>query len=185
MTTNTAHPNSRPTKAKVPAKYLLSLLALLFVVSLLTLLDHYQLVSVDPTLLIASRCTFLLGLIGYAVQKRSLTTWILVSMVLGAEFGHDLPDIAVNLNVVSQIFLRLIKTIIAPLLFATIVVGIAGHSDLKQVGSHGLEIAPLFRDCIHNRPCNRPDIDQHQQSGHWSERTPKTWRTLNSQTFSH
>ena len=137
MTTNTAHPNSRPTKAKVPAKYLLSLLALLFVVSLLTLLDHYQLVSVDPTLLIASRCTFLLGLIGYAVQKRSLTTWILVSMVLGAEFGHDLPDIAVNLNVVSQIFLRLIKTIIAPLLFATIVVGIAGHSDLKQVGRMG------------------------------------------------
>lgn len=58
-------------------------------------------------------------------------------MILGAEFGHDFPQIAVNLNVISQIFLRLIKTIIAPLLFATIVVGIAGHSDLKQVGRMG------------------------------------------------
>jgi len=113
------------------------MLALLFIASLLTLLDHYQLMAINEPLLIAARCSFLLVLIGYAVLKRSLTTWILVSMVLGAEFGHDLPDIAVNLNVVSQIFLRLIKTIIAPLLFATIVVGIAGHSDLKQVGRMG------------------------------------------------
>ena len=140
MTNTTAQPNQQskyPTKNKVPAKYLLSMLALLFIASLFTLLDHYQLMGISETLLIVSRCSFLLILIGYAVQKRSLTTWILVSMVLGAEFGHDLPDIAVNLNVVSQIFLRLIKTIIAPLLFATIVVGIAGHSDLKQVGRMG------------------------------------------------
>ena len=137
ITTQPSLPNNRPAKNKVPAKYLLSMLALLFVASLLTLLDHYQLMEINEPLLIASRCSFLLVLIGYAVLKRSLTTWILVSMVLGAEFGHDLPDIAVNLNVVSQIFLRLIKTIIAPLLFATIVVGIAGHSDLKQVGRMG------------------------------------------------
>ena len=137
ITTQPNHPNNRPTKNKVPAKYLFSMLALLFVASLLTLLDHYQLMAINEPLLIASRCSFLLILIGYAVLKRSLTTWILVSMVLGAEFGHDLPDVAVNLNVVSQIFLRLIKTIIAPLLFATIVVGIAGHSDLKQVGRMG------------------------------------------------
>ena len=137
ITTQTTPPNNRPIKNKVPPKYLISMLALLFIASLLTLLDHYQLMDINEPLLIASRCSFLLILIGYAVQKRSLTTWILVSMVLGAEFGHDLPDIAINLNVVSQIFLRLIKTIIAPLLFATIVVGIAGHSDLKQVGRMG------------------------------------------------
>lgn len=76
-------------------------------------------------------------LIGYAAMKRSLTTWILISMIVGAEFGFDFPAIAINLNVISQIFLRLIKTIIAPLLFATIVVGIAGHSNLKQVGRMG------------------------------------------------
>jgi proton glutamate symport protein len=78
-----------------------------------------------------------LVLLGYAAQKRSLTTWILISMIVGTEFGFDFPAISLNLNVISQIFLRLIKTIIAPLLFATIVVGIAGHSNLKQVGRMG------------------------------------------------
>jgi len=58
-------------------------------------------------------------------------------MLVGAEFGHDFPGIAINLQVISKIFLHLIKTIIAPLLFATIVVGIAGHSNLRQVGRMG------------------------------------------------
>lgn len=140
MTTITVQPNkqnNRPTKKKVPAKYLISMLVLLFVVSLLTMLNHYSLIEINETFLTVSRWCFLGLLVGYAVLKRSLTTWILVSMILGAEFGHDFASIAVNLNVVSQIFLRLIKTIIAPLLFATIVVGIAGHSDLKQVGRMG------------------------------------------------
>ena len=76
--------------------------------------------------------------IAYWVYKRkSLTTWILFSMVIGAEFGYDFPDIAVHLKVVSKIFLKLIKTIIAPLIFGTLVVGIAGHANLKQVGRMG------------------------------------------------
>jgi proton glutamate symport protein len=58
-------------------------------------------------------------------------------MVIGAEIGNDFPEFAINLRVLSQIFLKLIKTIIAPLLFGTLVVGIAGHSDLKQVGRMG------------------------------------------------
>lgn len=128
---------NRPLKGKVPAKYLFSMLCLLFIVSIFTLISHFGLVDVNPAILVTARWTFLLMLIGYAYLKRSLTTWILISMILGAEFGHDLPSVAQNLNVVSQIFLRLIKTIIAPLLFATIVVGIAGHSDLKQVGRMG------------------------------------------------
>jgi proton glutamate symport protein len=65
-------------------------------------------------------------------------------MIVGAEVGHDLPQIAVQLQVVSKIFLRLIKTIIAPLLFATIVVGIAGHSNLKQVGRMGWKSLVYF-----------------------------------------
>lgn len=113
------------------------MLALLFVVSLMTLLDHYGLLVINKFLLISSRWCFLFMLLGYAAIKRSLTTWILISMIVGAEFGHDFPTISVGLNVISQIFLRMIKTIIAPLLFATIVVGIAGHSDLKQVGRMG------------------------------------------------
>jgi proton glutamate symport protein len=73
----------------------------------------------------------------YAIRKRSLTTWILVCMVAGAEFGYDVPSVAKNLQVLSDIFLRLIKTIIAPLLFSTLVVGIAGHADIKQIGRMG------------------------------------------------
>ena len=58
-------------------------------------------------------------------------------MVAGAEFGYDVPEVAKNLQFLSEIFLRLIKTIIAPLLFSTLVVGIAGHADIKQIGRMG------------------------------------------------
>jgi proton glutamate symport protein len=65
-------------------------------------------------------------------------------MLLGAEIGHDFPNVATNLRVLAMIFLRLIKTIIAPLLFATLVVGIAGHSNLRQVGRLGLRSIIYF-----------------------------------------
>ncbi len=78
------------------------------------------------------------------MRRRSLTTWILVSMVVGAEIGHDFPDVATQLRLLSQIFLRLIKTIIAPLLFATLVVGIAGHANLRQVGRMGVKALIYF-----------------------------------------
>ncbi len=77
------------------------------------------------------------GFILFAAQKRSLTTWILVSMIIGVYLGHEFPELSQNLKVLSQIFLKMIKTIIAPILFATLVVGIAGHSNLKQVGRMG------------------------------------------------
>lgn len=86
---------------------------------------------------IAFRWSFVLLLLIFAWFRKSLTTWILISMVAGAAFGYDLPEAAIHMQVVSKIFLRLIKTIIAPLLFATIVVGIAGHANLKQIGRMG------------------------------------------------
>lgn len=95
-------------------------------------------------LLIASRCLSLFFIVWYAIRKKSLTTWILISMLLGAELGHDLPLFSVKLQVISKIFLSLIKTIIAPLLFATLVVGIAGHSNLKQVGRMGWKSLVYF-----------------------------------------
>ena len=52
------------------------------------------------------------------------------STCVKGRFGYDFPQIGVKMQIVSKIFLRLIKTIIAPLLFATLVVGIAGHSNL-------------------------------------------------------
>jgi proton glutamate symport protein len=80
----------------------------------------------------------------YATSRRSLTTWIFVGLLAGAEFGHDWPAVAVNLQLLGTIFLRLIKVIIAPLLFGVLVVGIAGHSDLKKVGRLGIKSLVYF-----------------------------------------
>jgi proton glutamate symport protein len=110
----------------------------------LTVVNHYDILKISNTALLAFRLIAIAAIVGYAIYKKSLTTWILISMILGAEFGHDLPQIAVKMQVVSMIFLRLIKTIIAPLLFATLVVGIAGHSNLKQVGRMGWKSLVYF-----------------------------------------
>ncbi len=98
----------------------------------------------QPGLGFAGRWTLAAGLVAYAVGRRSLTTWILVAMVLGAAIGTDWPGVAVQLRLLSQVFLRLIKTIIAPLLFATLVVGIAGHASLRQVGRMGVKALVYF-----------------------------------------
>jgi proton glutamate symport protein len=83
-------------------------------------------------------------LAAYATSRRSLTTWILAGLLAGAEFGHDWPSVAVNLQLLGTIFLRLIKVIIAPLLFGVLVVGIAGHADLKKVGRLGIKSLIYF-----------------------------------------
>ncbi|HKD84111.1 MAG TPA: cation:dicarboxylase symporter family transporter [Terriglobales bacterium] len=86
----------------------------------------------------------LAALILYGCLRRTLTAWIFIAMLLGAEVGHDFPLVADHLRVLALIFLRLIKTIIAPLIFGTLVVGIAGHSDLRQVGRMGLRSIIFF-----------------------------------------
>lgn len=129
---------------RIPKHYFLFLLSALFIVSLMTFIDHYGILNIDKTVLMIARWFVIVVILGYAYFKKSLTTWILISMIVGAEFGYDLPQIAVKMQVVSMIFLRLIKTIIAPLLFATLVVGIAGHSNLKQVGRMGWKSLVYF-----------------------------------------
>jgi len=123
---------------------LLIALASLALAGLLAALDFLGLGPVPAALLAASRWTAICALIAYAALSRSLTSWILVSMVIGAEIGHTWPHTAVGLRVLSLIFLRLIKTIIAPLLFSTLVVGIAGHHDLRQVGRMGIKALVYF-----------------------------------------
>lgn len=118
-------------KAGILSLFLFTILAVMYALHL------NELVLFPDNLLIALRWIFIGSLLTYAVFRKSLTTWILVSMVVGIEIGLDFPEFSQNLRVLSQIFLRLVKTIIAPILFATLVVGIAGHSSLKQVGRMG------------------------------------------------
>ena len=68
-------------------------------------------------------------------RRVSLSQWIIVAMIVGILFGWQFPEAAKQLKIVSTIFLHLIKCIIVPIIFGTLVVGIAGHSDdLKAVG---------------------------------------------------
>ena len=80
----------------------------------------------------------------YATSARSLTRGIFVGLLAGVEFGHDWPSVAEGMQLFGTIFLRLIKVIIAPLLFGVLVVGIAGHADLKKVGRLGLKSLIYF-----------------------------------------
>jgi proton glutamate symport protein len=107
-------------------------------------LNHSDLLSFDGSLLTGIR--FLLsGLaLGYAIRKSSLTHWIFVAMLLGVVLGYDFPEFSRNLNVLSKIFMKLVKCVIAPLLLGTLITGIAGHSNLKQLGRLGLKSLIYF-----------------------------------------
>jgi proton glutamate symport protein len=76
--------------------------------------------------------------------RRSLTAWIFVAMLAGVELGVDAPGIAVQSKVFSDIFLRLIRMIVAPLILGTLVTGIAGHGSLRQVGRIGVKSLVYF-----------------------------------------
>ena len=69
------------------------------------------------------------------LRRTSLTQWILFSMVVGVAIGILWPGFAEQLKPLSNVFLRMIKSIIVPIIFSTLVVGIAGHGDdMKRVG---------------------------------------------------
>lgn len=78
------------------------------------------------------------------MRRISLTSWILISIVVGGLFGYLFPEAATQLRILSTIFIRLIRTIVAPLLFATLVVGIASHGNLRQVGRMGVKAIIYF-----------------------------------------
>ncbi len=117
---------------------------LVTVAAIATVLNHYDLIAIPEAVLLTLRWLAMAGLLAYAFVKRNLTTSILVAMVIGVEIGYDFPETAIKLHFLREIFLKMIKTIIAPLLFATLVAGIAGHSDLKQVGRMGWKSLVYF-----------------------------------------
>src|SRR5258705_13949695 len=76
--------------------------------------------------------------------KPSLTTQILIGLVLGGLLGYVSPNWGNKIYFLRDIFLNLIKSIIAPLIFSTLVVGIAGGGDLKKVGRMGAKALLYF-----------------------------------------
>lgn len=100
--------------------------------------------DMKSSLAIGSRWLSVLLFCVYGFKQKSLTAWIFISMVIGVFVGIDFPVLAENAKVLSSIFLKLIKTVIAPLLFGTLVVGIAGHANLKQIGRMGVKSLIYF-----------------------------------------
>jgi proton glutamate symport protein len=74
---------------------------------------------------------------GKQMKRPSLTTWILIALFAGIAFGAFFPGPAKEMGLLGTIFLRLIKSIIAPLIFATLVYGIAGTGSVKTMGRIG------------------------------------------------
>ncbi|MGN6249984.1 MAG: dicarboxylate/amino acid:cation symporter [Ginsengibacter sp.] len=118
-------------------KSVILVLLVLTVTAVFHFIDIYNFYHFSGAFLATTRWIFIAFLVLYGFYKRTLTTWILISMAIGVEIGLDFPKFANEIKVVSDIFLRMVKTIIAPILFSTLVVGIAGHSNLKQVGRMG------------------------------------------------
>lgn len=78
------------------------------------------------------------------MKHSKLTALIFIALFLGVIVGHFAPDFAVKMRPFAEIFLRMVKMIIAPLLFSTLVVGIAGHGDAKSLGKIGLKTIIYF-----------------------------------------
>ena len=134
MTTGVPHASSDPRKGADPAalRYLAASGLLLFVFGIalrLAVGSHHSAFAV--------RWAGLAVLMVDGWRRKSLTYWIFVSMLLGAEIGFDQPHFAQHLRILSDIFLRLIKVIVAPLILGTLITGIAGHGNLRSVGRIG------------------------------------------------
>lgn len=108
-----------------------------FISSIVSFLYIKNIVSFDVNILKIIWLLFSVVYLFYSIQKKSLTSWIIFAMIVGVQLGLNFPEFAFQLQFLSKIFLRLIKTIIAPILFATLVVGIASHADMKQLGRMG------------------------------------------------
>ncbi|MGE5342237.1 MAG: dicarboxylate/amino acid:cation symporter [Candidatus Omnitrophota bacterium] len=132
------------TKSNAKKNLLWIVVFALTITAFLFVFKELGLFPISSHVLFISRWVTIACLFLYALKRRSMTAWILISMVIGAEIGNDFPQVGIALRTVSLCFLRLIKTIIAPLLFSTLVVGIAGHSDLKQVGRMGIKSLVYF-----------------------------------------
>ena len=90
------------------------------------------------------RWTAIACFVVYAVRRPSLMSWTFLAMIAGVELGLDAPHAAAQVRLPGDLFLRLIRMIVAPLLFATITTGIAGHNELRSVGRVAVKALILF-----------------------------------------
>ena len=72
-------------------------------------------------------------------MKKFIAFQIMIALVIGALIGHFFPDFGMALRPIGDGFIRLIKMIVVPIVFSTIVIGAAGSGGMKKMGSLGLK----------------------------------------------
>jgi proton glutamate symport protein len=77
-------------------------------------------------------------------RQRSLTAWTFFAMLAGAEIGADAPVVGLHLHALAEIFLRLVRLIVAPLIIGTMTTGIVGHGELKSLGRLAIKTLIYF-----------------------------------------
>lgn len=90
------------------------------------------------------RCAGILIIAFATLRRPSLLGFTFLAMLAGVELGLDLPHVAAQTRFLADLFLRLIRMIVAPLIFATITTGIAAHSQLRSIGRVALKAIVYF-----------------------------------------
>lgn len=93
---------------------------------------------------LATRLAGLVLLLWVTSRRNTLTAWTFLAILAGAELGADAPGIAVHLHVLAEIFLRLVRVIVAPLILGTLTTGIAAHGQLKSLGRVAVKTLVYF-----------------------------------------
>ena len=124
---------------RVPVRVLSAVAAMLFAAGVAASLLH-----APAQLAIALRWIAFGLFVPYALRCRSLLVWTFFAMLAGAELGVDAPQFATQTHFLGDIFLRLIRMIVAPLIFGGIVTGIAGHNQLSGVGRVAVKALIFF-----------------------------------------
>jgi proton glutamate symport protein len=95
-------------------------------------------------LAVGLRCAGILLIALATLRRPSLLAFTFLAMLAGVELGLDLPHVASQTRFLADLFLRLIRMIVAPLIFATITTGIAAHSQLRSIGRVALKAIIYF-----------------------------------------
>ena len=137
--TSTNEPGTKPPKS--PAVWITATAGLLLYAGGVALASC---LAIWPAAGIATRVAGLALLAFAAMRKNTLTGWTFFAILAGAELGADAPRVGIHLHILAEIFLRLVRLIVAPLILCTLTTGIAAHRELKSLGRVALKTLVYF-----------------------------------------